>query len=338
MSKPKDADRRVEGARDSGDRSELAAALVGLSNQRLQDADLAGAVGPLHEAASLHGELGETEMQARLTCHIAMLSRGLGKLDIALIRAGEALELVEHSGEVAQMAAVELAEAYAAKGQAERTAQAWAAAIDIARAQAARPAEEARMHQKRAAALGVLGRFAEAAEECAAAADLYRPDDDAAARRATVEYVSALYQAGDPAWSAARDALDTEAAKTDDELVRADLRLLDMTAALAADDAASALDFADRARAHALEAVAPVQYVTAFSGVAEAANRLGDRQGAYNSLATGLITLAELIGMDEARSAVEPLVDGLRRQWGDEAFLAVKSAWEQQRREALGLT
>jgi hypothetical protein len=131
---------------------------------------------------------------------------------------------------------------------------------------------------------------------------------------------------------AARDAL----AGTGDASSQAQLAMLDVALLVQQGDLAAATDAAEQARQHALDAVAPMDYLASCIALAELANRLDDRIGAYEVMAVALVTLADLLGLDQARALAEPELRDLRRRWGVEEFATVKAAYEERRRAALG--
>jgi hypothetical protein len=98
---------------------------------------------------------------------------------------------------------------------------------------------------------------------------------------------------------------------------------------------ASALDLATKARASALEAVAPVPYFTAAVEQSQALDLMNDRKSAYAALTAAWGSLADLLGRDVARSWVEPCLFALRIRWGDAAFAAIKREHDARRRASL---
>jgi hypothetical protein len=89
---------------------------------------------------------------------------------------------------------------------------------------------------------------------------------------------------------------------------------------------------ARRARASALEAIAPVPYFAGGVELAEAQAAQGDHVAAYTTLATTWVTLADLLGRDVARSWVEPCLLVLRARWGAQAFDEARRAHDEQQR------
>jgi hypothetical protein len=77
-----------------------------------------------------------------------------------------------------------------------------------------------------------------------------------------------------------------------------------------------------------------VRYVAAAQAIAELTEAGGDRAGAYESLAVGFVTVADLLGKEIAHACFDPALLGLRTRWGPEGFDAVKRAYEARRRAA----
>jgi hypothetical protein len=129
---------------------------------------------------------------------------------------------------------------------------------------------------------------------------------------------------------AARDAL----AGTGEATSQAQLAMLDVALLIQQGDLAAATDAAEQARQHSLDALAPMDYLASCIALAELADRLDDHLRAYEVMAVALVTLADVLGPDQARALAEPELRDLRRRWGVEEFAAVKAAYEEQRRAA----
>jgi hypothetical protein len=110
------------------------------------------------------------------------------------------------------------------------------------------------------------------------------------------------------------------------------LALLDAARALDGGSPDEALDALRRARTLALDAVLPVEYLAAAAGIAQVSEALGDRSGAYASLATGWATVADLLGADVAQATFAPQLRDLKNRWGDAEFAAVRSRYENRTR------
>lgn len=155
---------------------------------------------------------------------------------------------------------------------------------------------------------------------------------DAAARRLRVRPVlpagEAERRSARESVRAAREAL----AGTGDAASQAQLAMLDVALLVQEGDLAAATDAAEQARQHALDAVAPMDYLASCIALAELADRLDDHTRAYEVMAVALVTLADVVGPEQARALAEPELLDLRRRWGVEEFAAVKAAYEERRR------
>jgi hypothetical protein len=155
---------------------------------------------------------------------------------------------------------------------------------------------------------------------------------DAAARRLRA---GPMPTAGEPEQASARAAV--QAAReaftgTDDSASQAQLAMLDVALFVQQGDLAAATDAAEQARQHALDAVAPMDYLASCIALAELADRRNDRLRAYEVMAVALVTLADVVGRDQARALAEPELVDLRRRWGVQEFAAVKARYEERRR------
>jgi hypothetical protein len=90
------------------------------------------------------------------------------------------------------------------------------------------------------------------------------------------------------------------------------------------------------ARTEALAANAPTSYTGAALAIAQLAESASDRLGAYEALAVGWVTLADLLGRDLARMTFEPKLKEMRERWGAAVFDAIKKTYEAQRRRSTG--
>jgi hypothetical protein len=114
-----------------------------------------------------------------------------------------------------------------------------------------------------------------------------------------------------------------------------ELDVLAAARALDDGDAPRALALTGSARSHALDAVQPLTYVAAVLTAAQVRDVTGDRAGAYRELSRGWATVGDLLGAEVARATFEPALLDLKQRWGDEAFAAVKTAYETGRRADL---
>jgi hypothetical protein len=81
--------------------------------------------------------------------------------------------------------------------------------------------------------------------------------------------------------------------------------------------------------------VAPLQYIGASLAFARVADAIGDHEAAYESLAVGWVTLADLLGGEAAGSVYAIELERMRERWGAGEFARVRSAYEDRRRRAL---
>ncbi len=139
------------------------------------------------------------------------------------------------------------------------------------------------------------------------------PAEEARCRRMAAALGGSLSIAKDPEPTAAQSAL-VVASQTLDQ-----------------GDLPAALTHARRARAEALAARSPLDYVAAAFAIAELSEAGGDRGSAYESLAVGWVTLADLVGAEAARAVFAPSLIARRDRWGASEFAAVKARYEESR-------
>jgi len=70
-----------------------------------------------------------------------------------------------------------------------------------------------------------------------------------------------------------------------------------------------------------------LSYAAAALAVADLKERAGDHLGAYASLATAWVTLADRLGADVAAAWLHPALATARSRWGTLAFQAVKATF-----------
>jgi tetratricopeptide (TPR) repeat protein len=209
-------------------------------------------------------------------------------------------------------------------------------ALSEGRAAGLLPDHAARLMRKRAMALAAAGRFDEAAASAREGRALHEATGALGeARRANVELAVVLEQAGDA--EVERVIADGLTLATDagDAHVAADLELLAAGRAVQRKELDVGLACARRARAHALQATAVLSYVSAVFTIADIASATGDRDSAYEALASGWVTTGDAIGPDPARVVFEPKLAALRDAWGDADFAAVRDAYNERRRAIL---
>jgi hypothetical protein len=183
-------------------------------------------------------------------------------------------------------------------------------------------------------ALSNAAKYREAATSLASAHELLvRAGDPAGALRALIEQAGALqYLREFDEAARVRERARAAAEPAGDQHALADLHLLDAADAVEHGDVEGAMKAAVAAREAALAAVAPMSYVSAALAIAQLAEGRGDRGGAYAALASGWVTLGDLLGRDVARATFAPKLEELRSRWGAEEFARVKAAHDAQRR------
>ncbi len=325
--------RRLAEARQGGDTDDVAEALALHANALLQQGQITSAQNELDEAAAIHRARGRVYDDARCTQLAGTLCRFAGRLEEAKKRANRALELSQSKGPIAVSAHAELGEIALAEGNSAEAAKAYRAALDAGEGTGLVDPARAALLRKRAAALTAAGRYQDAMHELETAHDLLmRSGDRATATRTLIEEATALRHAGRPseAEPIVRRAMDL-AGQVDDHAALADLHLLVAARALDRSDAAAAMASAQAAREHALASNAPTSYIGAAHAIAQLAEAAGDRQQAYETLATGWATLADLLGGDIARMSFELKLREMRERWGGPAFDEIKETYEAHR-------
>ena len=161
---------------------------------------------------------------------------------------------------------------------------------------------------------------------------LMRSGDPATALRTLIEQATALRHADRPADAEpiVDRAMDL-AEHAGDHAALADLHLLVAARALDRRDAEVSMASAQTAREHALAGNAPTSYIGAAHAIAQLAEAAGDRLGAYEALATGWATLADLLGSEVGRMSFEPKLKEARERWGGPAFDEIKKTYEANR-------
>jgi len=319
---------RLTAARASGDSGALAAALVAHAATLIEKTEFREARRELDEAAKLYKESSRAAEQARCLHSAATVCRSMGELDMAESRARRAEKLAPAGTPPRVSATAELAEIAFLRGDLDRAAECYRRALEQGRLAGLVVKEQAALLRKRGKTLANCSRFQEAAVDFGEAqALLEEADFDEERRRTDVELAMALIQADDTA-EATRVIEEAQGRATEaaDHHVLADLELLVATRDAKAGQPEAALEAARRARKHALEAVAPLSYVGAAVTIAELCEVLGDRAGAYESLAVGWVTAGDVLGEDGAKRLFMPRLTDLRERWGEADFDAIRDA------------
>ncbi len=328
---------RLGAARTSGNRDQLAEVLIEHAAVLVGEAKLADALAALDEAGAIHSGAERRHEQARCLHLSATVCRLLADFDQAVDRARRAEGLATAATPAMVAAIMEQGEVASLRGQHGVAADHYARALGEGRGAGLLPDFEARLMRKQGKMLAAAGRFAEAAAAIGLARDLHHgagTHDEA--RRAVVELAVVHEQAGKFERVDALIALSrAEALATGDHHVAADIELVAAGRAAASRDFAAALVCARRARQHALDAIAPLSYVSAVVSIADVADALGDRDAAYEALASGWVTAGDVLGEVAAKQLFEPRLQALRDTWGEPAFLLVRDAYNDRRRAVL---
>jgi tetratricopeptide (TPR) repeat protein len=312
--------------------AERAGELMVEARDLLTRGEIAEARALLDQVAEIWREEGDAAEEARALRLAASLARHEGNLDEAEMRAAVAVSL-SGEGEGHAKALAERARVAAAEGDRAGAVGFWEQAV------AAEEETEGDglppLLRSLGDALAQDGRTADgAAAFRRAAALLEASGDGVGAGRALLEGATAVQTTGDRETAAALGA-ESEGAATaaGDHDALAQLALLASSRALDERNLEEGLRQAKRAREESLQSRSALTYVGAAVAIAQMEDAAGRRVEAYASLATGWVTLADLIGRDQARAFFEPALLDLKGRWGEEAFDAVKSEYERERRE-----
>jgi tetratricopeptide (TPR) repeat protein len=330
------AARRLAEARQQGESAEIAEALLQHANALIQAGQIGQARAALDEAAAVHASSGRTMDEARCLQMAATLYRFQGALDEAGQRVARALELVEAQGPIGVAAYAELGEIELSRGRGLEAAAQFRAALDAGGGDLADSARTGLL-RKRAAALAVANEYTEAMRDLETAYGLSaQTDDKVAAVRILIEMATALQHSRDLAGADAIIQHALHAAElAGDHAALAEIHLLQTTQALMRRDAEAAMEAARAARTEALSGNAPASYIAAAHTISQLAESAGDRPGAYEALAVGWATIADLPHPSLARTAFEPSLREMRARWGAMAFDQIKQAYEASRRKML---
>jgi tetratricopeptide (TPR) repeat protein len=295
----------------------------------------------LEQAAALHAEAGRDYDEARCLQMAATLRRSGGQLAGAglLIERARAIEPDDERLRLSILA--EQAEIAFAGGKLDDAIVVWSAALELAPRAGLLGDGTSALLRRRAAALVAVDRLPEAATDFDAARRLLADEHGAQLGGfVRTEQARLLLDHGQIAEAerVLSQLADELGAPPADQHLLSELLVARARIARAGGHTEEALATADEARAAALAAVAPVAYFSASVELAEAQGALDLRAEAYGTLATALVTLGDVVGLDAARSWVEPVLIALRVGWGGAAFDAAKADYERRRRDELGET
>ncbi len=326
--------RRLAKARQRGDTDDVAEALALHANELLNKGQTGDARKALDEAAKIHRSCGRTYDEARCTQLAATLCRFEGRLEEAKQRAQVAVELMGATGPVAVSAYTELGEIALAEGCGDTAATAYSSALACGEETGLIDSARAAILRRLAAARVVAKQFQAAAQDLETAYGLLaQTGDQVSARRTLIEEATAFQHAGqlNDAEGIINRAMKL-AKQANDHAALADVHLLQTTQAVERRDARVAMASARAAREQALLGNAPTSYIGAAVAIAELAEASGDRVAAYEALATGWVTLADLLNQDTARATFAPKLQEMRKRWGHAVFAEIKGTYEAGRK------
>ena len=328
------ANQTLAAARTRNDPPALADALSVHANLLVQRGQLREARNEIDEAVAIYHQLGRREDEARYGLLAATLTRLLREFAEARIRVERSLALAEPGSPTTLAATVEGGEIALAEGTYAEAAEWFRRGLLVEHLQAQKRLEVLR---KLAVALAALQEFDAANEALDQARQLaLELGDERTASVVVVEQVTVRQQSPDQADADMARGQAIEAAKTaGDHFALAQLYVLEATRAIEQRDQDRARSALVQARGQALDARAPITYMTAAIALAELDDAMGDRLGAYESLARAWATLSDVLGPDAARAAIQPKLEALRTQWGNSAFDAIRTEYETRRRAEL---
>jgi tetratricopeptide (TPR) repeat protein len=298
------------------------------------------AAAALEDAAGLHALAHRTYDEARCLQLAATLRRSAGQTGLSRALTQRAAALAPTSQPLKVSIFAEQAETAQADGRLDDAVAAWTAALDTGRRTGLKAEGINAMLRRRAAAHLALGQVNRAASDFDEAAQAIAAVDPELPLWVRLEQADLLRESGRaheseqvlrPIEAACRD-------KVPSAWLRAELCVQQARLARTRGQLDATLDLARKARATALDAVAPLTYFAASAELAETLRLQNDLPGAYGTLATAWATLGDLLGEETARSWVEPCLLAYQLSWGESAFQQARAAYESQRRVALSQT
>jgi tetratricopeptide (TPR) repeat protein len=327
-------EQELAAARAAGDPAGLAEALARHANALVLRGQLRAARDEIDEAVALYQQLERREDEARYGLLAATLTRLLREFSQARARVEASQKLTQPGSPTQTAAVIELGEIALAEGNYAEAADALQRALS-GNLDARKRLE---LLRKRANALAALQRYAEASEDLTKARELaLEVGDQQTASVIAVEQVTVLQQSPDQDSADAVRSEQIEAARqADDHFALAQLYILEATRSIEQRKPEAARSALEEARSQALQARAPIPYMTAAIALAELADSQQDRIGAYESLAKAWATLSDVLGAEAAKAAIQPKLQALQNKWGNDAFAAVRADYEAKRRAELG--
>jgi hypothetical protein len=312
--------------------------LVHQANEALQRGELDDAIALLARSADEHRAAGRDAAASHGDRLAAVVAMTLGEPDRAAALAQQALDAVAGDAGHERLtfaALVTLAEANRHGDHPEAALDHLGEAIALAEglgADVVPPIEHAALLRRRAGISQALGDESAAIEDLRAATELLaEAGDEGSAATAELELAGVLAGLSAPQARKALSAARGRAASAAAGGVLARIDVADASLALAEGDLDRARACYRSARDGALAAIDPATFIAAVSGMSLAADQAGDRVDAYRSLASGWVTLADLLGRDVAAEAFRPQLEMLRSRWGADEFTRVKATHDQHR-------
>ena len=195
------------------------------------------------------------------------------------------------------------------------------------------PPEMAFVYQRLAAAANLSGKFLEAGQAFLKASEILNLEghlsdaEDCAMAASTVLMETDLESA---------ERIYTEVCRTVPQDGKAAIKrgMLGSKLAQKSGDLKLAIKRIALAKQGALDIVDPLSYLAAAVEASHLLEQLKEFETAYTTLATAWVTIADLVGKEEAAKLVRPELEAFRDRMGAEKFLAIKQAYEEKRRES----
>lgn len=335
MANPINLPQQIAAAKAQQDWPLLADRLVFYANELTQAGQFTQAAQALDEATDVHLRFQKTPEAARCRHSAATLYRLAQDLPTAQQRATAAAQLAPSNTPIAVSAAAELGEIAFAQQQFDAAASHYEQAITHGKQAGLNPDMQAELYRKQARAWLSCDRLDQAFTSLTQALALTQRDYPHLAIRIQIEQATLLQQANrfDEATPIIQAAFaQAQAQAQRDNLALADIALMQTSEQIVHDHWAEARTFALSAREFALQGNAAVQYISAAMALAEIAHRQTDYLSAYEALATGWVTLADLMGDEAAQTAFKPKLLEMRDRWGSQTFAQIKDQYEASRR------
>ena len=318
---------QVTKSRAKGNNERLAEALEDLASALLKEVDLVGATTALEEAAELWSSIGSLYRQGSCLLLAASSCRLAGDLNGAKrnLQRGLAAELPQRLKNGFQ---VEWCEQELANGRYDSAYEEFTHILSRL-SNELEPIQEAQLYQRRAAAATEGQSWFKAADDLLKSSSIFMKqgfhrDAEASALAAAAILADVDPEAAECVMSEIYETVPTDGAAT------ARRGLVGGKVAIQAGIPALALERFDEARQGALDVGDPITYYTAAVEASNAAEALADFETAYKRLAAAWATLADVLGTEQSRQMVRPVLEGLRDRLGKEHFSKVKQQYEKK--------